>query len=355
MKDLKRLQFCHVNLEDAFFDSLRSDYPGFDAWFRRKALIKEEAYVFYNMDGGVDGFLYLKPEDGSVADTTPVLPPAKRLKIGTFKVNPHGTRFGERLIKKTFDHAVALGVDEIYVTVFPKHIALVELLSKYGFVKVGEKKSSSSSSEDVMVRSCRAVLGDVVLDYPRFDVSIGRKYILAIYPEWHTRLLPDSKLNNEPPDIVKDISHSNSIHKVYLTGMRGTESLERGDILVVYRTSDGKGAAHFRSVITSICVVEEVRNIFSFANFNALLEFCAPYSVFTEKELAKFWRERRYPTLIRFTYNAALKKRLTRGDLIDRNIIDPDVYAGFMPLNDHQLNIIFRLGGIDEGLVINPS
>jgi len=41
----------------------------------------------------------------------------------------------------------------------------------------------------------------------------------------------------ESPDIVKDVSHTNSIHKIYLTKMQGTEQLKRGDLLVIYRTS----------------------------------------------------------------------------------------------------------------------
>ena len=81
--------------------------------------------------------------------------------------------------------------------------------------------------------------------------------------------------------------------------------------------------------------------------------FCAPYSVFTDTELQGFWERRKYPTFIRFTYNAALKKRLTRGDLIDRRVIDPKAYAGFMQLNDQQLKTILELGGVDESLIID--
>lgn len=351
MSDFSYAPISSVAVSDSFFDTLRADYPGFDGWLRRKA--GEPAYLARRADGGLDGFLYLKREDGAVVDIEPALGSAKRLKVGTLKVNPHGTRLGERMLKKIFDHATEHDVDEIYVTVFPKHAKLIALFARYGFTKVGTK-TGAGGIEDVMLRSLRRHSGDVTRDYPLINTA-ARKFLLALYPQWHTRLLPDSKLVTESPDVVKDVSHTNSIHKVYLTGMRGIEQLRRGDLLLIYRTSDGKGAAHYRAVATSICTVEEVRDISSFANVNELLGYCAPYSVFTEGELLGFWKTRKYPTLIRFTYNAALKKRLTRADLIEHGVIDPNAYAGFAQLTDEGFKVVVERGGIHASLVFHQT
>lgn len=351
MSELSYAPISSVPVSDGFFDTLRADYPGFDDWLQRK--VAESAYVARREDGGIDGFLYLKLEDGAVSDVQPALAPAKRLKVGTLKVNPHGTRLGERLLKKVFDHATEHDVEEIYVTVFPKHAKLIELFARYGFRKVGAK-TGPGGVEDVMVRSLRTLSGDVTRDYPLIDMS-ARKFLLSLYPVWHTRLLPDSKLHTESPDIVKDVSHTNSIHKVYLTGMKGTEQLRRGDLLLIYRTGDGQGPAHYRAVATSICTVEEVRDISSFANADELLEYCAPYSVFTEQELRGFWTNRKYPTLIRFTYNAALKKRLTRAELIENNVIDANAYAGFATLTDAGFKVVVERGGIHASLVVHQT
>lgn len=340
-----------VPVADAFFDTLRADYPGFDEWLRRKA--GEPAYVARREDGEVDGFLYMKLEDGIVTDVSPTLPAAKRLKVGTFKVTPHGTRFGERLMKKVFDHAVEQSVDQIYVTVFPKHAKLVELFTRYGFVKVAEKVGATGS-EDVMLRSLRHTSGDVTRDYPLINLA-GRKFLLSLYPQWHSRLLPDSKLHTESPDIVRDVSHTNSIHKVYLAGMQGTDSLRRGDLLLIYRTGDGKGPAHYRAVATSICTVEDVRDIGSFISVDDLLSYCEPYSVFSEDELRDFWANRKYPTLIRFTYNAALTKRLTRGELIEQGVIDANAYAGFAQLTDDGFQTVLSRGGVHASLVVHQT
>lgn len=86
-----------------------------------------------------------------------------------------------------------------------------------------------------------------------------------------------------------------------------------------------------------------------------LLEYCAPYSVFTEQELRGFWTNRKYPTLIRFTYNAALKKRLTRADLIDHNVIDANAYAGFATLTDAGFKVVVERGGIHASLVVHQT
>ena len=120
--------FRDVSLDDPFFDSLKNDYKEFYQWFLKKA--NEKAYVFYNHENKIDGFLYLKIENEAVNDVTPKLPIANRLKLGTFKINPHGTRLGERFIKKVFDHAFTVGVTEIYVTIFEKHGALIKLFEK---------------------------------------------------------------------------------------------------------------------------------------------------------------------------------------------------------------------------------
>lgn len=348
--ELSVKKFSEIQITDPFFDSLREDYPGFDAWFNSKG--SELAYVFYGISGALEGFLYLKQEVGPVSDVLPPFPAAKRIKIGTFKVLPHGTRLGERFLKKALDHAIALDVKGLYVTVFPKHTRLVEIFKKYGFKKVAEKKGNTTT-EDVLARPLWSTTGDLLHDYPRMHRLGARKFILSIYPEWHTRLLPDSKLRNEPPDIVEDVSHTNSIHKVYLTSMKGTSDLQRGDLLAIYRTGDGAGPAHYRSVVSSACAVEEVRDISSFATVDELLAYCAPYSVFTDAELREFWRSRKYRTFIRFTYNAALKKRLTRGELIDQGIIDGSAYAGFMELTNEQFEKILELGGVDARLVVD--
>lgn len=343
-------KFREIDLSDPFFDSLKSDYAEFEHWFARKA--EDSAYVFFGDAGEIDGFLYLKMEDEAVDDVDPPLPPACRVKVGTLKINPHGTRLGERFLKKIFDHAVTRAAKEIYVTVFEKHAALVSLFQRYGFENRASK-ITPNGKELVLVKVMGNVGGGVLERYPLVATGGNSMYLLSLYPQWHTRLLPDSILNNEDASIVQDVSHTNSIHKVYLARMRGMENLRRGDVILIYRTNDGAGPAHYRSVATSVCVVEEYRNILSFTSRDEFIAYCAPYSVFSLNELNDFWDRRRFPHVIRFTYNFALPKRVTRGRMIEDLGFDAGSYWGFMPLTFDQFQAVISAGELDEGLVIH--
>ena len=334
-------KFRDIRFDDPFFDSLKTDYKEFGEWFTKKG--DHTAFTFRNAAGLLDGFLYLKLEVGTVPDTTPTLPYSRRLKIGTFKINPHGTRLGERFIKRVFDTAVELKASSIYVTIFAKHTALVELFKKYGFVNSAFKKTTNGL-ELVFERQLNVIVGDVVRDYPRIPIRKDRHFILSLYPKWHSRLLPDSLLKTESSSILQDISHSNSIHKIYLTAMQGINKLKPGDTLLIYRTAEN-GSAYYTSVATSICVVEEIKNINQFLTLANFLAYCAPYSIFTEAELRDFYLQRRYPWIIRFTYNLALHHRLNRKVLLEQVGLNANEYWGFLQFSTQQLKRILLLSG----------
>jgi predicted GNAT family N-acyltransferase len=350
MANMKLVRFFEINLDDPFFDSLKEDYKEFENWFRRKAA--EPAYIMEEDDGSLVAFLYLKIEDGEVSDVSPPLPPRRRVKIGTFKINPHGTKLGERFIKKSFDFSIANDAEELYVTVFEQHEALIRIFRRYGFSQVAEK-ITQNGTELVLVRVIGNAQGDVVLDYPLVKVNKAKKYLLAIYPEFHTRLLPDSILNNEHIDILQDVSHTNSIHKVYICFM-DVGVLKRGDAIITYRTSDQQGPARFRSVVTSLCVVEEVRSRYYFRDFQHFAEYCAPHSVFSRRELFTWWNKRTTNLYtIRFTYNAAFARRVTRGTLLDDVGLSERERWGFLPLTDEQFQRILELGEISESIIVH--
>ena len=348
--ELIQKKFRNIDLQDAFFVSLLNDYKEFSDWFARKA--NDTAYVFEDDAGKVNGFLYLKTEEEAIEDATPQLPAKRRIKVGTMKINARGTKLGERFLKKIFDHALHNNVDEIYVTIFPHHDVLIGLFQKYGFSKVAEKHSANGT-ELVLLKSLNKLQGSLLESYPMVKNLNVNRYLLSLKPEWHTRLLPDSILNNENARIIEDISHTNSIHKVYLAAMQGLEVLKPGDILLIYRTGDGLGPAHYRSVATSVGVVEEYRSIHSFASREEFMAYCQPYSVFSDAELNQFWSRKNYPHVFRFTYNAALKRRVTRGEMIEQFGLDPNGYWGFMAITKNQFDSIIRAGQIDEGIVIN--
>jgi hypothetical protein len=343
-------QFNDIPLTDPFFDSLKKDYKEFPEWYKRKA--SEPVFVQYT-DNILTGFMYLKLEDGVVSDVTPPLPNSKRIKIGTLKVEAHGTRLGERLIKKAFDSAIINKVEEIYLTTFPHHKPLINMLEEFGFVTKGNIKKTNNGTEIVLVKDFnhRSLTGDLRKDYPIIDTRKANYYLLGIQPRWHSQLFPDSILTTESYDLLSDISYTNSISKNYICSMEGVELLKPKDLIVIYRTKDDKGSAEYRSVATSICVVEEVRKKVDFKDFNEYLTYTKPYSVFDEKDL-KYWWNKEKLFVIKMLYNAACIKRVIRKALIEDIGLDRNEYWGFMKLSREQFLNIADSGGIDERLVV---
>lgn len=347
-------KFNSIDLDDPFFDTLKADYPTFSKWFKEKH--ESEAYTFRSSKGAqLDGFLYIKRENGEVGDVDPPMQSEKRIKIGTFKINPHGTRLGERFIKRIFDAAISEGVDSIYVTVYEKHASLIELFERYGFKRVGVK-NHDNDYELVLERRLDSFLGDVVLDYPRIPLRKNRHFLISILPDYHSKLLPDSLLKTESQSILQDVSHTNSIHKIYLSGSKIALDFAEGDTLLIYRMSDG-GSAYYTSVVTSLCVVEEVTHISKFLKKEEFLKFCEPYSIFTTKELDGFYHSRKYPYIIRFTYNMALTKRLNRKMLLEEVGLPDGIRWTILPIETEQLKKILKLSGDYEktrSLVYTP-
>ncbi|MCK5017748.1 MAG: hypothetical protein KAS32_11855, partial [Candidatus Peribacteraceae bacterium] len=137
---VQKQYFGNIDLQDAFFDSLRSDYPGFNNWFNRKS--DEIAYTCRDEVGRTLAFLYLKYEGPAepYPDIQPQFAPKHRLKIGTFKVILNGYKLGERFLKIIFDNALRRPIDEIYVTIFERtsdQERLIGLLEEWGFARRG--------------------------------------------------------------------------------------------------------------------------------------------------------------------------------------------------------------------------
>ena len=134
--------------------------------------------------------------------------------------------------------------------------------------------------------------------------------------------------------------------------MQGVTAFKNGDIILIYRTSDGAGHARYRSVITSVCVIEDSINIHSFKTLEEFLKYCKPYSIFTDEELMNFYKTKKYPYIIKMTYNLAFKRRVTNGDLIDYIGLKPN-YWGVFEVNRIQFNQIIRSGEVNESLIVN--
>ncbi|NPD69434.1 GNAT family N-acetyltransferase [Lichenicola cladoniae] len=345
---LRLTKFRDLSIDDPFFDSLKAGYTEFPRWFCSKA--NEDLYVVDD-DDELSGMIYLKREDGVVADVIPPLPAKTWLKVGTLKIVSRGTKLGERVIKKIFDTALDLGAEGIYVTIFDVHNDLIALFLRYGFQQTAVK-ITPNGTESVLTRSLTDFTGDRLKDYP-FVHTVGQNYwLLAIYPDYHTRLLPDSILRNEAREIVQDVSHSNTIHKVYISGL-SLQRMSPGDVVVFYRTTDRQGPAHYRSVVTSVCVIEEVKLKRDFRDIASFLAYTMPRSVFSEAELREQFTTRKRLSVAKMTYNAAFNRRTTRGRLIDDGIMTVQPRWDLRRLDEDQLMCILAAGEVNARLVVN--
>lgn len=354
--DLQVQRFSDIDLNDSFFDSLRASYPEFNEWYNKKAAAGATAYCYY-VDNELKDFLYLKIEEEELSDFTPALPAKKRLKVGTFKVdndNRHTTR-GERFMKKIMDMAIAEDVDEIYVTMFPTEElqGLIRMFEKFGFSHIADKPHEGGNAEYVLIKDMTTHVDDFKLDYPFVKKASSNKYVLSIVPEFHTHLFPDSILKNEKKyDLIQDVSETNSIYKIYLCWMQGTRNLKAGDKLIIYRTSDEKGKAYYRSVCTSVCTVCEVKTYRDFENEEEFIKYANRYSVFKEHELRRWYKYKNNFIVIKMVYNIAFTKKVINMVMKEQVGLNPK-YWGFFKLTDAQFDKLLELGEIDERYIID--
>lgn len=350
MDEIRKVSFDMIDINDSFFNSLKESYEEFEEWFKRKSAEGAQAYILE--DNGIQGFLYLKLEEDRDISITPNFSSEKRLKVGTFKVNPHGTKLGERFIKLIFDEMIHEGIKKSYVTVFNKHDDLIDLLKKYGYLYWGIKETKNGK-EEVYVKDLTIFANDIDLDYPRLNTKGKKKFLLAIWPKYHTELFPDSRLYTEKTHIIRDSSHTNSIEKIYLSAAFSLPNYNLGDIIVIYRTGDVGKSAEYSAVATSICTVKEIRHISSFRNFSDFYNYCKKGSIFTLQELEEFWNLRKYPYVIKMLYNVALNKRIIRRDLIKEIGISRTDRIVAYDLTDEEFEKILEFGGVNESLIIN--
>lgn len=340
---IRKVKIGSLNLKDNFFDSLRADYKDFNKWLVKKS--NEDAYVFIE-NKEIHGFLYLKDETESSNEIIPFFEEKRRLKVGTFKIDAHGTVLGQRFLSIILRTMYEENFNFTYVTVFKKQQGLITLLEKFGFMLWGFK----NNGELVYYKDAK-VNNNLYSDYPRVSKS-NNKFLLSIYPKYHTDLFPESKLNTETNHYVEDLSFTNTIEKIYLAAMNKINDIKTGDIIVIYRTSD-KIRAEYSSVATSVCTVVEVKNINEFSNKEEFLKYCGKGSIFSKSELINMWGNKKYPYIIKMLYNVPLRKRITRNHLIEKVGLDRDAYFGCLKLTDYEFNKILEIGEVDEGFIID--
>jgi ribosomal protein S18 acetylase RimI-like enzyme len=284
-----------LSQNDAMFASLRLDYPLFGQWFDKCKREHRDCWVL-EIDGEVAGLVIRKDEKHADAQTTHRGP--KILKICTFKVREEfqGEKFGELLLKQILWYAQQNSYDLTYITAFPKHAFLIELLRYYGFHETETLESGELVLEKPLLKGPLPPLSQTAFDfdrthYPRFhDGPSINKFCIPIQADYHRRLFPEIAFGRELPLFPTETfgpilsrgesrMPGNTIRKVYLCRAKTTR-IRPGDILFFYMSKDERLAA--TQSVTTVSIAEQVTNV---SNTDDLIRLTAKRSVFSAEEM----------------------------------------------------------------------
>lgn len=359
MKKFELKNFDLTYLADAFFDTLKLDYPEFSSWFENKVLEKEKAYIY--QESGIKAFLYLKNEYDKRSEPiildTGIIPAESRIKIGTLKLldTVQGMRLGEGAIGIALWYWQSQPVNEIYVTVFSKHVKLIGILEQFGF----QYRGKNARGENVYFKDKRRLSLDTPYSlFPYINGQFSSCGYIPINDYFHDTLFPYSELKNTEQD-SQELAAANGITKVYIATPKGSIEYKKGDPVLIYRKYNGNiGRPGFKSVVTSFCVIVDVKEIKKYRverySIDEYLRWIGNKSVYDESELINIYNTSANLYLITMTYNGYLGSgnNITYMDLKNAGYFNTYPYQ--VKLNRMQFENILKMGGKDvQNIIIN--
>jgi len=252
-------------LGTSFFDSLREGYESFDKWFCDKAEEGRCAWVHWQSEGELGGIcIYARQDNERIAEGVTLQGTA--VKLSTFKVgeSSRGRKVGELFLKAAFRYATINQLENIFIHGDEdRHYFLFELLSDFGFEKVGVHPSGGG--RDVVYLK-RHPIDPPTLDKPPFEylrsyfphISPDGKvdaYVVPIQPRYHDILFPDFEgQSTKQVELFRHENYAgNAIKMAYLCKAQ-TKAMQPGDVLLFYRSVDERA-------LTSIGVVESYETL----------------------------------------------------------------------------------------------
>jgi GNAT superfamily N-acetyltransferase len=284
-----------ISQAHAIFESLRSDYPGFDQWFDKCRRLHRDCWVL-EIEDDIAGLVIRKDETHAEAGTRH--PGPKILKICTFKVRDEfqGEKLGELLLKQVLWFAQRNKYDVIYVTVFPKHAFLIDLLSYYGYKETEKMSNGEIRFEKSILTGALPLLTGGALNfdrehYPRFhDGPTVRKFCVPIKADYHRQLFPEIAFGSELPLFPTETfgpilprgqerTPGNTIRKVYLCRAK-TTVIRPGDVIFFYMSKDDSYAVS--QSVTTVGIAEQIIDV---TTADDLIRLTAKRSVFSAQDM----------------------------------------------------------------------
>jgi hypothetical protein len=303
-------KFADINLNDAFFDSLKADYPGnenstgFVEWFNKKVNDGSTALIFEDEEG-VGAFVVLKNEHESIRLQDSIMPDIKRIKISTFRIAERyrRQRIGEGAIGLILWKWQQSYSEEIYVTVFDKHKTLISQFERFGFQNMG----NNFNGENVLVKSRRNIdFSDPYKAFPFIKANFDYAGYVIVDDYYHDTMFAYSELANTASLQSKiSSSVSNGLSKIYV-GKASQIKHKIGEPVFIYRRYTQGNGKRYKSCITSYCIVTDViqakiNNRF-LMSFEKLKDRIGNKSVFNETELLRQYNDFKDLTIIEMLY-----------------------------------------------------
>jgi len=279
-----------------FFESLKSDYDSeeFMKWIDKCAkedrkcyflLVEDElaALLIYNQENVEDHSLHGVSE--------------KVIKICTLKVGDDalGMKLGELFLNKMFQLCLASKINYAYVTTYEKQKALIQLLQKFGFELHSSFKNKVGQTESVFLKSLRKEdqkekRGSKL--HPFYTDNVN-KFVVPIRKQYYSSLFKDSSLRTST--LFDDVDYGlqevqgNTIIKAYISNTPQI-NLREGDLLFFYSSGEYKA-------IEPLGVLLEHKRVY---NTDELWELVKNKTVYSQKDLEKMFKERKYLTVTIF-------------------------------------------------------
>lgn len=249
---VEALKAFQLDASDPIFRSIAADYPGFDNWLRKVRSEHRPAWIVRTApEAPYAAIMLVKNEESGEYEL-----PGRVLKVSTFKVSDEalGRKYGELLLKALFGYAHNQSIDTVYLTVFDRHGALIDLLEAFGFEAAA---SRTPLGEVVMIKRRRpADLSNTDwLDThrrhgPPFIDPRSPVFIVPIRPTWHELLFPDYE--SGLPIWTGEHPYGNALRKAYICG--SPSRLVRSGATVLFYRSQDLGGVTVAGVVDDVLV-----------------------------------------------------------------------------------------------------
>jgi len=104
--------------------------------------------------------------------------------------------------------------------------------------------------------------------------------------------------------------------------------------------------------VTSLCVVEEYKDLSSFSDLDDFIKYCKLHNIFTDDELENIFIKKSYTKIIKMAYNISFKRRVILKKI--REIIGyEEAYWGFAKLTDEAFFAILKEGLVNDSIIIH--